>query len=134
VANLISLFLGGWMANVGGKWIDERIDKRLVKTLLDFLVLQKISAEPCHGYKLIRQFRKQFGFYFGPSTIYPLLTKLEKRGYVKSEYVVATKPRKVYSITTEGEKHLEKCNELLGSLMKCSPEIKIVLHHKAIVH
>jgi len=41
--------------------------------------------------------------YFGPSTIYPLLNTLEKKGYVKSEWDMSNeRPRKVYTLTTEG--------------------------------
>jgi DNA-binding PadR family transcriptional regulator len=56
-----------------------------------------------HGYQLITKIRKNFGVYFGPSTIYPLLSTLEKKGYIKSSWNMdSERPRKVYALTTEG--------------------------------
>jgi DNA-binding PadR family transcriptional regulator len=60
-----------------------------------------------HGYQIITKIRKSFGVYFGPSTIYPLLASLEKKGYVNSEWNMATeRPRKIYKLTTEGNNML----------------------------
>jgi DNA-binding PadR family transcriptional regulator len=68
------------------------------------IILQYLDAQPMHGYQVITKIRKSFGVYFGPSTIYPLLNSLEKKGYVKSEWNMNTeRPRKVYRLTTEGQ-------------------------------
>jgi DNA-binding PadR family transcriptional regulator len=57
-----------------------------------------------HGYQIITKIRKTFGVYFGPSTIYPLLATLEKKGHVTSEWNMQTeRPRKVYKLTTNGQ-------------------------------
>ena len=64
----------------------KRIHLKIVKGLLEFIILQFISSKPMHGYQLIIKIRKTFGTYFGPSTIYPLLITLEESGYVKSEW------------------------------------------------
>ncbi|UCF45197.1 MAG: PadR family transcriptional regulator, partial [Candidatus Bathyarchaeota archaeon] len=56
------------------------------------------------GYQVITKIRKTFGVYFGPSTIYPLLATLEKKGFVNSEWNMKNeRPRKVYKLTTEGQ-------------------------------
>jgi DNA-binding PadR family transcriptional regulator len=56
-----------------------------------------------HGYQIITKIRKSFGVYFGPSTIYPLLGVLEKKGFVSSEWNMDNeRPRKVYKLTKEG--------------------------------
>ena len=56
-----------------------------------------------HGYQIITKIRKSFGVYFGPSTIYPLLASLEKKGYVNSQWNMKTeRPRKIYELTNEG--------------------------------
>ena len=60
-----------------------------------------------HGYQIITKIRKKFGVYFGPSTIYPLLNTLEKKGYVKSEWNTNfERPRKIYSLTSNGQNML----------------------------
>src|SRR5665648_1180192 len=80
---------------------------KLTKGLLDMIILQTLEHESMHGYKLITKIRKGFGVYFGPSTIYPLLGLLEKKGYVKSVWNMDTeRPRKVYDLTNEGKEVL----------------------------
>jgi len=83
--------------------IQKEIQVKLTKGLLDIIVLQILENEPMHGYQIITSIRRNFGVYFGPSTIYPLLTGLEKKGYLLSEWNMASdRPRKVYTLTEVG--------------------------------
>lgn len=80
------------------------VQAKLMKGLLDLIILQFLNGQPMHGYQMIIKIRKTFGVYFGPSTIYPLLGTLEKKRFVKSEWDMSTeRPRKVYKLTTEGQ-------------------------------
>jgi DNA-binding PadR family transcriptional regulator len=82
----------------------KEIQTKLTKGLLDMIILQFLDQEPMHGYQLITKVRKSFGVYFGPSTVYPLLGNLEKKGYIKSTWNMDTeRPRKVYELTTDGQ-------------------------------
>ncbi len=82
----------------------KEVQTKLTKGLLDLIVLQYLETKPMHGYQIITTIRKSFGVYFGPSTIYPLLGKLEEDGYVKSEWNTDhERPRKVYSLTNDGK-------------------------------
>jgi len=93
----------------------KEVQVKLMKGLLDLIVLQFLSAQPMHGYQIITKIRKTFGVYFGPSTIYPLLGTLEKKGYVKSEWNMSTeRPRKVYKLTSEGQSLLNFTEDSLN--------------------
>jgi DNA-binding PadR family transcriptional regulator len=82
----------------------KEIQTKLTKGLLDMIILQFLDEEPMHGYQIITKIRKSFGVYFGPSTVYPLLGVLEKKGYVKSTWNMdSERPRKVYQLTKDGE-------------------------------
>jgi PadR family transcriptional regulator PadR len=82
----------------------KEVQVKLMKGLLDLIVLQFLSSQPMHGYQIITKIRKSFGVYFGPSTIYPLLATLEKKDYVHSEWNMKTeRPRKIYKLTNEGQ-------------------------------
>ena len=82
----------------------KEVQTKLMKGLLDLIVLQFLSGQPMHGYQIITKIRKNFGVYFGPSTIYPLLSTLEKKGFVNSEWNMTTeRPRKIYKLSNEGE-------------------------------
>jgi len=92
---------------------------KLMKGLLDLIVLQFLSSQPMHGYQLITKIRKNFGVYFGPSTIYPLRNALEKSGYVTSEWDTNNeRPRKVYKLTAEGRNLLNFTEDSLNFICR----------------
>jgi len=97
----------------------KEVQVKLMKGLLDLIVLQFLSSQPMHGYQVITRIRKTFGVYFGPSTIYPLLNVLEKKGYVKSEWNMSSeRPRKVYKLTTEGQSLLNFTEDSLNFICR----------------
>ncbi len=82
----------------------RHVEVKLMRGLLDLVILQFLKANPMHGYKIITKIRKNFGVYFGPSTIYPLLNILEEKGFIKSNWDLSCeRPRKVYELTRNGE-------------------------------
>jgi PadR family transcriptional regulator PadR len=92
---------------------------KLMKGLLDLVVLQLLSQQPMHGYQIITRIRKSFGVYFGPSTVYPLLGALEKKGHVMSVWNLDTeRPRKVYRLTSEGQNLLNFTEESLNLICR----------------
>ena len=97
--------------------IQKEVQAKLAKGLLDLIVLQFLNGQPMHGYQIITKIRKNFGVYFGPSTIYPLLSTLEKKGFVNSEWNMKTeRPRKIYKLTNEGETMLNFTENSLNLL------------------
>jgi PadR family transcriptional regulator PadR len=97
----------------------REVQIKLMRGLLDLVILQFLSVNPMHGYKIITSIRKNFGVYFGPSTIYPLLGILEEKGYIKSEWNLnSDRPRKVYSLTPEGGNLLNGTEESLNHICR----------------
>jgi len=97
----------------------KEVQVKLMKGLLDLIVLQLLGSTPMHGYQIITRIRKTFGVYFGPSTIYPLLGALEKKGYVKSEWNMnSERPRKVYKLTSEGQNLLNFTEDSLNFICR----------------
>ncbi len=92
---------------------------KLMKGLLDLVVLQLLNQQPMHGYQIITRIRKSFGVYFGPSTIYPLLGTLEKKGQVSSVWNMDNeRPRKVYRLTSDGQALLNFTEESLNLICR----------------
>lgn len=82
----------------------RHVEVKLMRGLLDLVILQFLKASPMHGYQIITKIRKNFGVYFGPSTIYPLLNTLEEKDFIKSQWDLSNeRPRKVYELTRNGE-------------------------------
>jgi DNA-binding PadR family transcriptional regulator len=97
----------------------REVQIKLMRGLLDLVVMQFLKAHPMHGYQIIATLRKQFGVYFGPSTIYPLLSDMEENGYIKSQWDLENdRPRKVYSITHEGEELLSCTEDSLSHIYR----------------
>jgi len=97
----------------------KEVQTKLTKGLLDTIILQYLDQESMHGYQLITKIRKGYGVYFGPSTIYPLLGLLEKKGYVTSAWNMNTeRPRKVYTLTNEGKNVLSFTERSLNLMCK----------------
>ncbi|MDR2707364.1 MAG: PadR family transcriptional regulator [Nitrososphaerota archaeon] len=97
----------------------KEIQTKLTKNLLDIIVLRLINHQSIHGYQVITKTRKIFGVYFGPSTVYPLLANLEKKGYIISEWnMTGDKPRKVFTITSSGKDRIKSSENTLGLICK----------------
>jgi PadR family transcriptional regulator len=89
----------------------REIHIKLMRGLLDIIILQYLYHESMHGYQLINEIRRKFDIYFGPSEVYPLLRALEKRGYVKSTWRTGPgRTKKMYELTKAGKNAL-KINE-----------------------
>ena len=97
----------------------REVQIKLMRGLLDLVILQFLKVEPMHGYSIITSIRRNFGVYFGPSTIYPLLGILEEKGYIKSEWdLKSDRPRKVYHLTPEGGNLLNGTEESLNQICR----------------
>jgi PadR family transcriptional regulator PadR len=97
----------------------KEVQTKLTRGLIDMIILQYLDQESMHGYQIITKIRKGFGVYFGPSTIYPLLGTLEKKGYVKSTWNMGTeRPRKVYQLTNDGKAVLNFTENSLNLICK----------------
>ena len=106
---------------------------KLMKGLLDLIILQFLSTKPMHGYEVITKIRKNFGVYFGPSTIYPLLGTLEKKGYINSTWNMDfERPRKIYCLTTDGQNMLNYTEDSLNMIRKKITNNTIEIAHPTI--
>ncbi|MNW58754.1 lineage-specific thermal regulator protein [compost metagenome] len=85
------------------------IPSQMLKGTLENCILKVISKQETYGYEISQQLQ-EYGFTdIAEGTIYPLLLRLEKNGYITAEYRDSTlgPKRKYFSITPAGEKELE---------------------------
>ncbi len=91
-----------------GNRYQNRIE--LLQGTLDLLVLQTLLWEPQHGYDIGQAIRANSGEVLRVDTgsLYPALHRLERQGWVSSEWKVSENSRrvKVYRLTAGGKKHL----------------------------
>jgi PadR family transcriptional regulator PadR len=79
------------------------------KTVFPALVLQMLQSRPDSGYGLMQRIGSLGGIFpVNPNTIYPLLRRLEERGFIRGELDASTKRgTTLYHITEPGEERLQ---------------------------
>jgi transcriptional regulator len=85
-------------------------DRELKKGSAELLILSLVETRPRHGYeisKLIEQ-RSDGAVRFHVASLYPLLYRLEKRGWILGRWVEKSgqRRRRFYRLTAEGRKVL----------------------------
>lgn len=99
--------------------LQEEASTKLVKGLLDMIILHFLDGESRHGYQIISKIRSTFGVYFGPSSIYPLLGTLEKKGLIESSWDMSCeRPRKMYRLTANGQRILSFTEDSLNMICR----------------
>lgn len=88
----------------------RKLDRELKKGSAELLILSLVEVRPRHGYeigKLIEQ-RSNGVLKFNVASLYPLLYRLEKRGWIDGRWVekAGQRRRRYYKLTTEGKKVL----------------------------
>ena len=83
----------------------------LKKGSAEFLVLSLLAAEPRHGYELQKliESRSRGVLTFHVATLYPLLYRMEARGWIVGRWVekAGERRRRFYRLTSAGRATLE---------------------------
>ncbi len=87
-------------------------DRELKKGSAELLILSLVENRPRHGYeisKLIEE-RSDGVLKFNVASFYPLLYRLEKRGFLEGRWVEKTgqRRRRYYRVTAQGRKVLKE--------------------------
>ena len=76
---------------------------------LDSLILAVVEPRPLHGYAIMEALRARSGSQLDvpTGTLYPALRRLERAGYLRSEWsTIAGRDRRTYKLTSAGRKAL----------------------------
>jgi len=102
----------------------SNFETEMNRGFLQVLVLALLEKDT-YGYAMVRTIR-DLGYEVEENTLYPLLRRLEKNGWVRSKWdVTEDRPRKFYGITDAGRALRaellaiwKKQNDILSQLMK----------------
>jgi len=87
-------------------------DRELKKGSAELLILSLVEARARHGYELSKLItsRSQGVVKFNVASLYPLLYRLEKRGWLDGRWVekAGQRRRRFYRLTAEGRKALAR--------------------------
>jgi PadR family transcriptional regulator, regulatory protein PadR len=86
------------------------LDRELKRGSAELLILSLLDARPRHGYELSKLIHVRSGgrLTFHIDSLYPLLYRLEERGWIKGSWIEkpAERRRRYYKVTGEGRRVL----------------------------
>jgi transcriptional regulator len=91
--------------------IDRRMhDREMKKGTAELIILSIVEIRPRHGYEISQQIEKRSAgrLKFHVASLYPLLYRLEERGWLQGRWVekAGQRRRRYYRLTSEGRRVL----------------------------
>ncbi len=88
-------------------------ETQLRKGVVELAVLASIGRGETYGYRIVEQLQKLEGLALTESTVYPVLTRLARDGYlaVRTEESPSGPTRRYYRLTAEGQRRLRQLAE-----------------------
>jgi PadR family transcriptional regulator, regulatory protein PadR len=87
-------------------------DRELKKGSAELLILSLIEHRPRHGYEISKLIEQRSGgmLKFNVASFYPLLYRLEKRGFISGRWVekAGQRRRRYYQLTAQGKTVLKE--------------------------
>lgn len=84
--------------------------RELKKGSAELLILALVETRPRHGYEIAQRIEERSGgaLTFHAASLYPLLYRLEKRGWIEGRWLekAGERRRRVYKLTRDGRKIL----------------------------
>jgi len=89
--------------------VDERqillqLRRRLVKSMMDILILSKLRERPMSGYDIISLTYRRFRILLGSGSVYSLLYAMERKGLIKGTW---EERKRIYTLTLKGEQTIK---------------------------
>jgi PadR family transcriptional regulator, regulatory protein PadR len=108
-------------------------DVELLQGTLDVLILKTLSWGPRHGYAVVKWIQEVTGqvLMVEEGSLYPALHRLERRGWISSEWGVSENNRraKFYTLTAAGRQQLraqtvnwQRFSEAVSRVLAFKPE------------
>jgi transcriptional regulator len=107
-------------------------DRELKKGSAELLILSLLDARPRHGYEisqLIEQ-RSDGSLKFNVASFYPLLYRLERRGWIAGQWVerAGQRRRRYYKLTAQGRQMLKRRRETWQAFVAAIARVTGVRH------
>ena len=91
---------------------ERALDRELKKGAAELLIFSLLEARARHGYELSKLIESRSGgqLVFHIDSLYPLLYRLEERGWIQGTWVekAGERRRRFYKVTAEGRKVLAR--------------------------
>ena len=113
--------------------IDTRaLDRELKKGSAELLILSLLDARPRHGYDLSKLIRARSGgqLTFHIDSLYPMLYRLEERGWIRGAWVEkpGERRRRFYKLTAQGRRVLAQQRKTWAAFVEAVRRVTGVEH------
>ena len=92
----------------------DKWKSQIIRGTLEYCILLMLKQKTCYGYEILQKLSAHPTIASTESTVYPLLRRLQKEGYLQSVWQDSAEglpPRKYYSLTPEGSAYLQAMND-----------------------
>ena len=107
-------------------------DRELKKGSAELLILSLLEGRPRHGYEISQLIdtRSEGTLHFHIASLYPLLYRLEKRGWIEGRWVEkpGQRQRRYYRLTPAGRQMLQQQRETWAEFVAAMQRITGVRH------
>jgi PadR family transcriptional regulator PadR len=99
---------------------------QLRKGMLELCILNAIKGSSLYGYDIVRKLRDIPSLVISEGTIYPILSRLKREGFVKTTIKESSEgpPRKYYELTDKGKRTLQKMNDYWRDIRNGTDSLK----------
>jgi PadR family transcriptional regulator, regulatory protein PadR len=108
------------------------LDRELKKGSAELLILSLLDARPRHGYELSKliHVRSEGQLTFHIDSLYPLLYRLEERGWIRGAWVEkpGERRRRFYKMTAEGRRVLAQQRKTWAAFVEAVRRVTGVEH------
>ena len=104
-----------------GTWISQ-----LRKGIAEYVVLLTLRNREAYGYEILRDLTGMRHFAFGESTLYPLLGRLTRDGFlaVRTEASPHGPRRRYYRLTPAGNRRLEELGNYWSEMVEAVSSLR----------
>jgi PadR family transcriptional regulator, regulatory protein PadR len=107
--------------------IAKLFDREMKKGSAEMLILTLVERRPRHGYEISKLIEARSGgvLRFNVASLYPLLYRLEERGFVEGRWVekAGQRRRRYYRLTARGRKTLREQRSMWRDFVKAIQQI-----------
>lgn len=109
-----------------------KLDRELKKGSAELLILSLLEARERHGYEINKLIESRSGgvLRFKVASLYPLLYRLERRGWIKGRWVekAGQRRRRYYKLMPEGKKVLSAQRSIWKAFVKAINRVTELEH------
>ena len=96
------------------------------KGVLELCILEALGGGERYGYELVKRLVAVPGVQVAEGSIYPLLSRLRRQGFVETRLVESSEgpARKYYALTEEGRRQVEAMGDYFSGLVTGLDELR----------